>query len=342
MTPTSKASTAENTQGFTRNPSETSSYNTVSTTGTITRSSVDLSVTKATSQAPLGKATMNSTMVIRPTSVYTSDTSTPQGLSTYQTKLISQEPMNTTTTPLTVSTTLSVTSITLVSSFANVSTMPPTVAIFTTDVTTTAAQEKELLLPLFYIIIIASVGATLCLVIITLLLYMLCLRGRQRRKKVRRRRRDSERVSLCNLERTNSSGSSHSSISGHQMSIVNRTDVVIRHKSAKNYTDSLDRRSSKLGLWFSKGSLRPMSTHTPTLNCSTFKPNQQLYLPHVQVQVHVNNELTPGHFAAESRVGSYCKLDEETERNPLPPHQMPRPSSTNSENSLVEQMLATR
>ncbi len=339
MTPTSKASTAENTQGFMRNPSETSSYNTVSTTGTITRSSVDLSVTKATSQAPSGKATMNCTMVIRPTSVYTSDTSTPQGLSTNQTKSIPQEPMNTTTTPLTVSTTLSVTSITLVSSFANVSTMPPTVAIFTTDVTTTAVQEKELLLPLFYIIIIASVGATLCLVIITLLLYMLCLRGRQRRKKVRRRRRrDSERVSLCNLERTNSSGSSHSSISGHQMSIVNRTDVVIRHKSAKNYTDSLDRRSSKLGLWFSKGSLRPMSTHTPTLSCSTFKPNQQLYLPHVQVQVHVNNELTPGPFTAESRVGSYCKLDEETERNPLPP----RPSSTNSENSLVEQMLATR
>lgn len=340
MTSTSKTSTAENTQGFTRNSRETSSYNTVSTTGTIlniTLSSVDLSVTKATSQAPSGKATMNSTMVIRPTSVYTSDTSTSQGLSTNQTKSIPQEPMNTTTMPLTVSTT--VTSTTLVSSFANVSTMHPTVAISTTDVTTTAAQEKELLLPLFYIIIIASVGATLCLVIITLLLYMLCLRGRHRRKKVRRRRRrDSERVSLCNLERTNSSGSSHSSISGHQMSIVNRTDVVIRHKSAKNYTDSLDRRSSKLGLWFSKGSLRPMSTHTPTLNCSTFKPNQQLYLPHVQVQVHVNNELTPGPFTAESRVGSYCKLDEETERNPLPP----RPSSTNSENSLVEQMLATR
>ncbi len=287
-----------------------------------------------TPSSTVDKTTTNHATTIQPTSAYTNGTRATVSIHPTQ-SIASPTRPTTNNTILTILSTANISLPALTSPLITVSAMQPI-----TD-NPTEGQETKLLLPLFYIIVLACVGATLLLGMITLLLSLLCLRGKKKKKSRNRRRRDSERVSLCNLNRTNSSGSSQSSASGHQMSIVNTTDVILRQSPGRNHTDSLSSRGSKLGLWFNKGSLRPLSAHNAGLNCSTFKPNQQLYLPHIQVQVHVNNDF-PTPFTPESRVGSYCRLDEE-EKKPISLKTAPaRPSSTDSVGSIVDKMLASR
>ena len=200
-------------------------------------------------------------------------------------------------------------------------------------------QTRVTALPLFYIIIITSVSTTILLGTLSLCVYLICLRRRNKRKRKRQalERRKSYRETLYDLGRTTSSGSSHSSTDGsHQLSIRNSTEVVLRHNSRRTPSDSLDRRNSRLSLLWRKGSSLT-GANTPTMNCSTFKPNQQLYLPHIQVEVHVNGDLN--NYTAESRVGSFCKPDD-VEANTLA-FTAPSPS-TNSENSIIDKMLHTR
>lgn len=290
---------------------------------------INTSTTVIKPSSTLNKTITDSITMIKPTSVYTRVNTSymTQEISTRETQLI--RPTNTTILSLLSTVNISLTTLTV--PLVTVSTVQPSIPITNNP----TEEQTKLLLPLFYIIVLACVGATLLLGIITLLLSIICFRGKKKKRRIRRRH-DSERVSLCNLNRTNSSGSSHSSASAQPMNIVNTTNVVLRQNPGRNYTDSFNSRSSK---WFNRGSMRPLSAHNPSLNCTTFKPNQQLYLPHIQVQVHVNNEF-PTSITPESRVGSYCQLEEE-EKKPISLG-MARRLSTDSANSIVDTMLTTR